>query len=96
MDSSFFWSGWGWKLKVKLFEKEWDNGCGVIVWRCLLCKKENISHKEGAADLALHHLQMMHKGTGYVLVSLPHNNIYADGGLRVRVDPDRVRGMLPK
>jgi hypothetical protein len=83
-------------LKVKLFEKEWSDHHNMIVWRCLLCKKENISHKEGAADLALHHLQIVHKGTGHVLVSLPHNNIFADGGLRVRVDPDRVRGMPSK
>ena len=81
-------------MKVKLFKKEWASECGMIVRRCLLCKKENIDHKEGTVDHALYHLQMMHKGTGHVLVSLPHNNIYADGNLRVRVDPDRVKGMI--
>lgn len=83
-------------MKTKLFRRIWDEGCGAIVWKCCLCQADRISFLVDTIDHALHHLRFMHKAKGYLIVSLPGENIYADSELRIGVPPDQIKGLRRK
>ncbi len=79
-------------MKIKLFRRIWDEGCGANCWKCCLCEAERISFLVDTMGGVLWHLQLTHKAKGYLVVSLPGENIYADGELRIKVLPDQIKG----